>query len=103
MKCELYHLVIIDINSSFKDASIAMCKIIHPYFDIITKCVCKGLTVERFYKYLNKTVTIYTGYRPKMTSFFSLVFLQNMRGIVYQLMAPIYCNTENKHIHQMVL
>ena len=103
MKCKLYHLVIIDINNSFKDASIAMCKIIHHYFDIITKCICKGLIFERFHKYLNKAVTIYTGYRPKMTSFFPLVFLQNMRRIVYQLMIPIYCNAENKHIHQRVL
>ena len=58
MKFCLCYLVIIDDGTPFKGAFVAMCTALDIKYDILTKRNHKGLTVEHFHRFLNKTVTI---------------------------------------------
>ena len=58
MKFGLCHLVVLDDGSPFKDAFIAMCDALNLNHDVLAKRNHKGLTVEHFYRLLNKSVTI---------------------------------------------
>jgi len=48
----------LDEDSLFKDAFVAMCKALELNYDILAKINHKGLSVEHFYRFLNKATTI---------------------------------------------
>ena len=58
VKFGLYHLVVIDNNTHLKGSFIAMCQTLNLNSDILAKRNYKGLTVEYFHRFLNKSVTI---------------------------------------------
>ena len=58
MKFGLCHLVVIDDGTPFKEAFIAMCQALNLNYDILAKRNHKGLSVEKFHRFLNKSVTI---------------------------------------------
>ena len=58
IKFGLCHLVVIDEGTPFKGPFVAMCKTLNLNYDIFAKRNHKGLTVEHFHLFLNKTVTI---------------------------------------------
>ena len=58
IKFGLCHLVVLDDGTSFKRYFIAMCQALNLNYDILAKRNHKGLCVEHFYHFLNKSVTI---------------------------------------------
>ena len=58
MKLGIYHLVVLDDERLFKEASIAMCDVLNINYDVLEKRNHKDLTVEYFYRFLNKSITI---------------------------------------------
>ena len=58
MKFSLCHLVVLDDGSPFKEAFIAMCDALSLNYDVLAKRNHKGLTVEYFHRFLNKSATI---------------------------------------------
>ena len=58
MKFGLCYLVVLDDGSPFKGAFIAMCNSLNLNHDVLAKRNHKGLTVEHFHRFLNKSVTI---------------------------------------------
>ena len=58
MKFGLCHLAVLDDGSPFKGAFIAMCISLSLNHDVLAKRNHKGLTVEHFHRFLNKSVTI---------------------------------------------
>ena len=58
MKFGICHLVVLDDGSPFKGAFIAMCDALNLNYDVLAKRNHKGLTVEHFHRFLNKSVTI---------------------------------------------
>ena len=60
MKFGLCHLVDLDDGSPFKGAFIVMCDTLNLNYDVLAKLNHKGLTVEHFHRFINKSVTIAT-------------------------------------------
>ena len=58
MKFGVRHLVIIFNESHLKGIFVAMCKYINLNYEILEKLNHRGLTIEYFNMFLNKTVTI---------------------------------------------
>ena len=58
MKFGLCHLVVLDDGSHFKGTFIAMRDALNLNHDVLAKRNHKGLTVEHFYRFLNKSVII---------------------------------------------
>ena len=58
VKFVLCHLVVLDDGSPFKGAFIAMCNALRLNYDVLAKRNHKGLTVEHFHRFFNKSVTI---------------------------------------------
>ena len=58
LKFGLYHLVVLDDGTLFKGAFIAICEALNLNHDVLAKHNHKGLTVENFNRFLNKSVTI---------------------------------------------
>ena len=58
MKFGIYHLVVIDDGAPFKGASVAMCQALNLNYDVLAKRNHKGISVEHFHRFLNKSVTI---------------------------------------------
>ena len=58
LKFGMCHLVVIDDSTPFKGAFVAMCQALNLNYDIVAKCNHKGLSVEYFHRFLNKSVTI---------------------------------------------
>ena len=58
IKFGLCHLVVLNDCTSFKRYFIAMCQALNINYDILAKRNHKGLSVEHFYHFLNKSVTI---------------------------------------------
>ena len=58
MKFGLCHLVVLDYRSPFKGALIVMCDALNINYDVLAKRNHKGLTVERFHRFLNKSITV---------------------------------------------
>ena len=52
------HLVVLDDGSPFKGFFIAMCDALNLNYDVLAKRNHKGLTVEHFHRFLNKSITI---------------------------------------------
>ena len=63
VKFGLCHLVVLDDGSPFKGAFIAMCNALSLNYDVLMKRNHKGLTIEHFHRFLNKSVTIAAKYR----------------------------------------
>ena len=58
MKLGLYHLIVLDDGTPFKGVFIAICQALNINYDILAKRSHKGLSVEYFRRFLNKSVTI---------------------------------------------
>ena len=58
MKLDLYHLVVLDTGTPFKGVFIAMCQALNINYDLLAKWSHKGLSVEYFRRFLNKSVPI---------------------------------------------
>ena len=58
MKFGIYHLVVLGDGTPFKGAFIAMCQALNLNYDFFAKQNHKGLSVENFHPFLNKSVTI---------------------------------------------
>ena len=58
MKFGLCQFVVLDDGISFKGAFIAMCDALNLNYDVFAKRIHKGLTVEHFHRFLNKSITI---------------------------------------------
>ena len=58
IKFGICYLVVLDDNNPFKQAIIAMYQAFNLNYDIFTKWNHKGLSIEYFYHFLNKSVTI---------------------------------------------
>ena len=58
MKFGMGHLVVIDDGTPFKGAFVAMCQALNLNYDVLARCNHKGLSVEHFHRFLNKSVTI---------------------------------------------
>ena len=58
IKFGLFHLVVLDDGSPFKGAFIAMYYALNLNYDVLAKRNRKGLTVEYFHRFLNKSITI---------------------------------------------
>ena len=54
----MYHLVVIDDGTPFKADCVTMCQAYNPNYDVLTNRNHKGLSVEHFYRFLNKSVNI---------------------------------------------
>ena len=50
----IYHLVILDYSSPFKDVFLTMCKALKINYDILAKRKHKGLLVDKFNRFVNK-------------------------------------------------
>ena len=69
LKVGLCGLVVIDSDSKFKSDFESMCKILHIQYHVVAPRNHKALSVERFFRVLNKTVTIHCADRaipPKL-------------------------------------
>ena len=60
MKFGFFHLVVLDDKNPFKGVFIAMCDALNMNHDVLSKCNHKGLTVEHFHRFMNKSVTVAT-------------------------------------------
>ena len=58
LKFGICRLVVIDDGAPFKRAFVAMCQVLNLNYDVLAKRNYKGLSVEHFYRFLNKSVTI---------------------------------------------
>ena len=58
LKFGIRHLVILDDGSFFKGVFSTICKALNINYDILAKRNHKGLLVEKFYRFLNKSITI---------------------------------------------
>ena len=58
LKFGMYHLVAIDDGAPFKRAFVAMCQALNLNYDVFAKRNHKGLSVENFHRFLNKSITI---------------------------------------------
>ena len=58
MKFGLYILVVLDYGSPFEEVFIAMCSALNLNHDVLAKRNHKGLTMDNFHRFLNKSVTI---------------------------------------------
>ena len=58
LKCGVCHLAVLNDDSPFKGAFIAMCEALSLNNDVLVKRNRKILTVEHFYHFLNKSITI---------------------------------------------
>ena len=58
MQFGLCHLVVLDDGNQFKGAFIAMCDTLNLNYDVLANRIHKGLRVEHFHRFLNKSVTI---------------------------------------------
>ena len=58
LKYDVCYLVVIDNNTPFKGSFDAMCQALNLNFDVLAKRNHKGLSVENFHRFLNKSVTI---------------------------------------------
>ena len=58
LKFGMCHLVVIDDGTPFKGAFVAMCQALNLNYDVLAKRNRKGLSVENFHRFLNKSVTI---------------------------------------------
>ena len=69
MKFGLYHLAVLDDGTPFKGAFIVMCQAVNLNYDILAKRNHKGLSVENFRLFLNKSVTIAAEERGTVNTF----------------------------------
>ena len=60
IKFGICHLVAMDDENPFKWAFIVICECLHLNYNVLAKRNHKGLTVEHFHRFLNKSVTIAT-------------------------------------------
>ena len=60
LKFGMCHLVVIDDGTPFKGAFVTTCQALNVNYDVLTKRNHKGLSVEHFHCFLNKSVTIAT-------------------------------------------
>ena len=60
MKFSVWHIVVLNDGTPFKEAFVVMCQELNLNYDVLAKRNHKGLTVEFFYRFLNKSVTIAT-------------------------------------------
>ena len=58
LKFGMCHLVVIDDNTPFKGAFVAICQVLNMNYDVLTNRNHNGLSVEHFNHFLNKSVTI---------------------------------------------
>ena len=58
IKFGICHLVAMDDENPFKGAFIVICECLHLNYNVLAKRYHKGLTVEHFHRFLNKSVTI---------------------------------------------
>ena len=58
LEFSLCHLVVIDGGNPFKEAFIAMCEALNLSHDVIVKHNHKGLSIEHFQRFLNKSIAI---------------------------------------------
>ena len=57
MEFEMCHLIVLDDCTPFKGTFVAMCQTLNLNYDILAKRNHKGLSVEHFHRFLNKSVT----------------------------------------------
>ena len=58
MKFGMCYLIVLDDGTPFKGAFVAMCQSLNLNYEILAKRNHKGLSVEHFHRFLNKSVTI---------------------------------------------
>ena len=58
MKFGMCYLIVLDDGTPFKGAFFAMCQSLNLNYEILAKRNHKGLSVEHFHRFLNKSVTI---------------------------------------------
>ena len=58
MKLGMCYIVVLDYGTPFKDAFIAICQVLNLSYDILAKRNYKGLSIEHFHCFLNKSVTV---------------------------------------------
>ena len=58
LKFGMCHLVVIDYGTPFMEDFVAMCQALNLNYDVLAKGNHKGLSVEHFHRFLNKSVTI---------------------------------------------
>ena len=58
MKSGMCYLIVLDDGTLFKGAFVAMCQSLNLNYEILAKRNHKGLSVEHFHRFLNKSVTI---------------------------------------------
>ena len=58
MKFGMCHLVVIDDGAPFKGSFVTMCQALNLNYDVLAKLNHKGLSIEYFHCFLNKSVTI---------------------------------------------
>ena len=69
LKFGLCHLVVLDDGNHFNETFISMCEALNLNHNVLMKRNNKGLTVEHFHRFLNKSITIASENAVLMTSF----------------------------------
>ena len=87
----IYHLVILDDDSTFKGVFFVICKALHIKFDIFAKINHNGTLVENNRVFINTSITIVAEDRGTNGDFVAAIIIAGgVHGVVFHLMGLIY-------------